>query len=137
MHFLNFLTVCWAETNVHGVFLSQKSKKCSRLKNQNWKTFQSYFFIQFNTSYLTDLYIVFTLKMESVFKNTIFGLKMMEKIILKSLHEFVILGTFMKYGGISRSIFSRPLFTIIFRPKIVFLDTDSILRVKTMYKSVK
>ena len=27
--------------------------------------------------------------------------------------------------------FSRPLFTIIFRPKIVFLDTDSILRVKT------
>jgi len=33
--------------------------------------------------------------------------------------------------------FSRPLFTIIFRPKIVFLDTDSILRVKTMYDSVK
>ena len=26
---------------------------------------------------------------------------------------------------------------IIFRPKIVFLDTDSILRVKTMYESVK
>ena len=44
-----------------------------------------------NTSYLTDLYIGFTLKMESVSKNTIFGLKMMvtsglEKIILKSLH---------------------------------------------------
>ena len=33
--------------------------------------------------------------------------------------------------------FSRPLFTIIFRPKMVFLDTDSILRVKTMYESVK
>ena len=31
--------------------------------------------------------------------------------------------------------FSRPLFT--FRPKIVFLDTDSILRVKMMYESVK
>ena len=28
-------------------------------------------------------------------------------------------------------IFSRPLFIIIFRPKIVFLDKDSILRVKT------
>ena len=28
-------------------------------------------------------------------------------------------------------IFSRPLFTIIFRPKMVFLDTDSILRVKS------
>ena len=42
-------------------------------------------------SYLTGSYIVFTLKMESVFKNTIFGLKMMvksglEKFILKSLH---------------------------------------------------
>ena len=33
--------------------------------------------------------------------------------------------------------FSRPLFTIIFRPKIVSLDTNSILRVKTMYESVK
>ena len=45
----------------------------------------------FNTSYLTDSYIVFTLKMESVSKNTIFGLNMMvksglEKFILKSLH---------------------------------------------------
>ena len=42
-------------------------------------------------SYLTDAYIDFTLKMESVSKNTIFGLKMMvksglEKFILKSLH---------------------------------------------------
>ena len=36
-----------------------------------------------------------------------------------------------------KNIFPRPLFTIIFRPKIVFLDTDSILRVKTMYESVK
>ena len=45
----------------------------------------------FNTSYLTDSYIVFTLKMESESKNTIFGLKMMvksglEKIFLKFLH---------------------------------------------------
>ena len=30
--------------------------------------------------------------------------------------------------------FSRPLFTIIFRPKMVFLVTDSILRVKPMYE---
>ena len=48
-------------------------------------------FLLLNTSYLTDSYIVFTLKMESVSKNTIFGLKMivksgLEKIILKSLH---------------------------------------------------
>ena len=45
----------------------------------------------FNTSYLTDSCIGFTLKMASVFKNTIFGLKMMvksglENFILKSLH---------------------------------------------------
>ena len=33
--------------------------------------------------------------------------------------------------------FFRPLFTIIFRPKIVFIVTDSILRVKMMYESVK
>ena len=48
-----------------------------------------------------------------------------------------------KYGKVVpawrnfKKIFSRPLFTIIFRPKIVFLDTDSILRVKMMYESVK
>ena len=44
-----------------------------------------------NTSYLTDSYIFFTLKLESGSKITVFGLKMMvksglEKIILKSLH---------------------------------------------------
>ena len=65
----------------------------------------------FNTSYLTDAYIDFTLKMESVSKNTIFGLKMMvtekwsRKIyfeippcgkIVIFITEFVILGTFMK-----------------------------------------
>jgi hypothetical protein len=33
--------------------------------------------------------------------------------------------------------FSTPIFTIIFRPKMVFLDTDSIWRVKPMYESVK
>ena len=48
-----------------------------------------------NTSYLTDSYIIFTLKMESVSKATIFGLKMMvksdlEKIFLKFLHAEAI-----------------------------------------------
>ena len=60
---------------------------CTILKGGN--NLRRYF--HFNTSYLTDSYIIFTLKMESVSKNTIFGLKMMvksglEKIILKSLH---------------------------------------------------
>jgi hypothetical protein len=35
------------------------------------------------------------------------------------------------HGGF-KNIFPRPLFTIIFIPKIVILDIDSILRVKTM-----
>ena len=52
-----------------------------------------------NTSYLTDSYIIFTLKMESVPKNSIFGLKMMvksglEKSILKFLHAQ---GLFFKF----------------------------------------
>ena len=47
--------------------------------------------IKENTSYLTESYIVFTLKMESVSRNTIFDVKMMvksglEKVFLKFLH---------------------------------------------------
>ena len=110
-----------------------------------------------NTSYWTESYIAFTLKMESVSKNTIFGLKMMvksglEKIFLKFLHAgdyFPLLHKSAQNHKLSvknnyprtwrdfKMIFSRPLFTIIFRPKMVFLDTDSILRVKIMYESVK
>ena len=57
--------------------------------------------------------------------------------------EFVILDTVMKQGKTVpcmkkfQKIFSRPFSTIIFWPKIVFLGTDSILRVKMMYESVK
>ena len=48
-----------------------------------------------NTSYLIDSYIVFALKIESVSKNTIFGLKKMvksslEKIFLKFFHAEAI-----------------------------------------------
>ena len=108
-------------------------------------------------SYLTDTYVVFTLKIESVSKNTIFGLKMMvksglEKIFLKFLHagdyfpllhksaqnhKFSNKNNYLPAWRDFKINFSRPLFTIIFRPKIVLLDTDSILRVKTMYESVK
>jgi hypothetical protein len=110
-----------------------------------------------NTSYLTDSYIVFTLKMESVSKNTIFGLKRMvksglEKIFLKFLHagdyfpllhksaqshKFSNKSNYLSAWRDSKMNFSRALFTIIFRPNMVFLVTDSILRVKTMYESVK
>ena len=110
-----------------------------------------------NTSYLTNSYIFFTLKIESVSKMTIFGLKMMvksglEKIFLKFLHAgdyFSLLHKSVqnhKFSNKNNHLpawrdfkinFTRPLFTIIFRPKIVFLDRDSILRVRTMYESVK
>ena len=36
-----------------------------------------------------------------------------------------------------KKIISRPLFTIIFKPKMVFSNIDSILRVKAIYESVK
>ena len=95
--------------------------------------------------------------MESVPKNPIFGLKMMvksglEKVFLKFLHAgdyFSLLHKSVQNDKFSNKnnylpawrdfkiTFSRPLFTIIFRPKIVFLNTDYILRVKTMYESDK
>ena len=92
--------------------------------------------------------------MESVFKNTIFGLKndgekWSRNFLLKFLHVETTFPYFIKVPKFSNKnnylsawrdfkiIFSRPLFTIIFRPKMVFFDTDSILRVKPMYESVK
>jgi hypothetical protein len=107
-----------------------------------------------NTSYLTDSYIVFTLKMESVSKTTIYGLTIMVICFLKFLHaeaiffEFILLRSFvqsLKFSNKNNDLttwrdvkmnFSRPLFTIIFRPNVI-LDPDSNLRVKTMYESVK
>ena len=60
-------------------------------RQQIFKKIFQFYLTLLNTSYLIDSYIVFTLKMESVSINTIFGLKMMvksvlEKFILKSLH---------------------------------------------------
>ena len=99
----NFVTrssICFTEENL--VFLNQKSVwiclfllwsnngqcrygstcQCTRVVRIIILIFlifePSYFFI-FNTSYLTDSYIIFTLKIESVSKITIFDLKMMVK----------------------------------------------------------
>ena len=71
-----------------GLLQCKRKVAIFREKKKSWKLESND--DSFNTSYLTDSYIVFTLKMESVSKNTIFGLKMMvksglEKIILKSL----------------------------------------------------
>ena len=73
-------------------FLSSLALSCKANENRSTKArIQHYANQPINTSYLTESYIVFTLKMESVSKNTIFGLKMMvksglEKIFLKFLH---------------------------------------------------
>ena len=91
--------------------------------------------------------MVYVLKMEYVSKIIIFGLKMMvksslEKIFLKFLHAgtyFPLLhksGQNPKFSNKNNHLpawrdfktnFSRPLFTIIFWPKFVFLGTDSVL----------
>ena len=108
-------------------------------------------------SYLTESYIVFTLKMKSVSENTFFVLKMMvksglEKIFLKFLHaggyfpllhksaqnhKFSNKNNYLHAWKDFKKKIPGPLFTIMFRTKMVFLDTDSILRVKLMYESVK
>ena len=79
--------------------------------------------------------IPFTLKMEYVTKIIIFGLKMMvksgpQKFTLKSLHKFSNKNEHLPAWRDLKINFSRPLFTIIFRPKIIILVTYSILRVK-------
>ena len=82
-------------------------------------------------------------KMESVSKITIFGLKIDCK---KMLYNFFFFET-PTYGkwviyevkennfpnwGISKK--SRPLGTIIFRPKMVILGTNSLLKMYSMYE---
>ena len=99
-------------------------------------------------------------KMEYVSKIDIFGLKIMvksglEKIILKSLysenylpllhkredlaqnHKFSNKNNYLLAWRDFKIIFSRPLFTIFFMPKMVFFETDSIFRVKPNNESVK
>ena len=100
--------------------------------------------------------MVYVLKMEYVSKINIFCLKMMvksglEKIFLKFLHagdyfslllksaqnhKFSNINNYLPAWRDFKNIFSRPLFTIIFRPKILILDTYSILSTKTKYESV-
>ena len=87
----------------------------------------------------------------------IFSLKMMvksglEKLFLEFLHAgdyFLLLHKSAQNHKFSNKDnylpawrdfkinFSKPLFTILFRPKIIILGPDSNLRVKTMSESVK
>ena len=80
-----------------------------------------------NTSYLTDSYIIFTLKMESVSRITNFGLKTMVKSGLNNhLPEWRKI----------KNIFLPYVLDLIHLLEQQFCS-DSIFRVKTMYESVK
>ena len=95
-----------------------KNNKIKSFPSLIWKIkIHNKMFHLLNTSYLTDSYIVFTLKMKSVSKTTIFGLKMMVKSGLKKFSN--------KHNHLSawrdfKKNLSRPLLTIIFRPKILY-----------------
>ena len=67
---------------------------------------------------MTVSYISFTLKMESVTKSTILEDSYFYYWICDFGHFYEVMETIFPHGGISK-IFYRPLFTIIFRPKIV------------------
>ena len=74
-------------------------------------------FIDFvlSTSWLTNSYIGFTLKMESVSKNTIFDIKMMvksglEKIILKSQNAGNYFSLLHKSAQITNSVIKITIF---------------------------
>ena len=115
-----------------------------------------------NTQYMTNSTLVCPVKIEYVTNNNIFGLKMMmksglEKNIWNSsmLKPFSIKWIYLiekrsfyqKYKFSNKNdmvctwrnfknIFSRPLFTIIFRPKIFFFVTYSILTGQTKVEFV-
>ena len=69
-------------------------------------------------------------------QETIFPYFIKAKIFFQN-HKFSNKNNYLPAWRDFKVNFSRPLFTIIFRPKMVFLDTDSILKVKLMYESVK
>ena len=101
---------------------------------------------------MTNSTLVCPLKIEYVTKNNIFGLKMimksgLEKIILKFLHAQKKRRFDQKYKFSNKNdmvcawrnfknIFPRPLFTIIFRPKILFFVTYLILTGQTKVEFV-
>ena len=61
----------------------------------HYNALRTFIYFVLNKSWLTDSYIGFTLKMESVSKNTIFAIKMMvksglEKVFFKFLHALTM-----------------------------------------------
>ena len=109
-------------------------------------------YLYFNTQYMTNSTLVSPVKMEYGWNFSISGLKMMMKsglgkIFLKFLHAltmlFLLLNLYFwsKFSNKSdmvsawrnfKNIFSRPLFTIIFRPEMLKFHPYSILTGDTM-----
>ena len=82
-----------------------------------WENYSitNYYFELLKTSNLADSYIVFALKMESISKNTIFGLKIMvksglEKIFLKFLHAGDYFPLLHKSAQITNSVIKITIF---------------------------
>ena len=73
---------------------------------------------------------------KSLYLGNYFALLLKGKIFAQN-HKFINKNNYLPAWRDFKINFSRPLFTIIFKPKMVFLNTDPILRVKTMYESVK
>ena len=90
-----------------------------------------FLFKSFNTCYLSDSYIIFTHKMESVSKNTIFDLKLivksgLEKIFLKFLHVGDYFPCFIKVSKITNSVIKITIFPHGVISKRFFLDLFSL-----------
>ena len=134
---LHNITECWQHLFIeHADYKSnsQREISCRRtmFHNEIKKFMNLHLNILLNTFYLTDSYIMkvkiglefFFLKFPHA--GDCFSLLHKVPKIKNSITKLTI----FPHGGMSN-------FTIIFSPKIVFLDTDSILRVKTTFTSVK
>ena len=110
-------------------------------------------FLPLNTQYMTNPTIVYPVKMEYGWNFSISGIKMMVKSGLEFFfeislctHHFIFITEFellikippfyevnsfnrkwLAHGEISKIFFSRPLFTIIFRPEMLKFHPYSIL----------
>ena len=147
-----FATVAWWTRRPILIHLSGWNSWKSSLWEKNWcvKTdiiMSSIWWVSVNTKNMTNPSNVSPVKMEYGWNFSISGLKMMvksclEKIFLKFLHpgdyfpllhksaqnhKFSNKNNYLPAWRDFKNIFSRQLFTIIFKPKMLFLFTHSIL----------
>ena len=103
-------------SKVHAIWLHwEKERSLIWGQDLDWWRTSSKHSLTFNMSSLTNSYIVFTLKMESVSKNRIFGLKMMvksglEKYFLNSSKRETTFPYFIKVPKITNSVIKGTIF---------------------------